>query len=66
MTDCFTAGSRKFLFCLEESDEETPFLTEQEQHEFETKLEENTLYHLTCLNYPKIKATIQVKAQKAQ
>jgi len=61
MTSCMAAHQKKFLFSIEETEEETPFLFEGEQYLFTTLLHEEGIYHLQCLNYPKIKCIIQVE-----
>jgi hypothetical protein len=43
---------------LEETEEETPPLSEGQDYYFKNQLEEVGIYHLQCLNYPKIKSKI--------
>lgn len=49
---------RKFIFIIEETEEETPPLSEGEEYTFEQQLSEVGTYNLQCLNYPKIKSKI--------
>lgn len=51
---------RKFLFLLEQTDEESPPLSEGEQYLFEKPLTEAGAYNLQCLNYPKVRCNIDV------
>jgi len=57
--------NRKFIFIIEETDEETPPMAEGEEYLFGEVLGEVGVYHLSCINYPKIKASIEIAKKES-
>lgn len=57
---------KKYIFGVEELDEETQPLAHGEEHLFECFQScPNGKYELLCLNYPKISCIVEVKNQEA-
>lgn len=62
LSDYSEGASRKFIFLLEETDEETALLCEGDEHLFAIPLVDPGIYHLQCMNYPKIKCKIELES----
>ena len=55
------AMTRKYIFAIQELDQETEPLSEGDQHLFDCFKEcPSGIYHLSCLNYPKLTCEIEV------